>query len=218
MAPPKRRLDFLGSECDLGGIPIPEFEAMYCGRCAQPECSRSQHGKSRFDQRVQNWQERLFTKVPRMDPKDPRFELVSAKNFKMIDVGPSVVIGGSSAWLDAHTPSTPAPAEDEPAPDTDPMSPPEPAQPSPTDPIPPPLHEASAPLPASPLAAGPPAAPAPRHVLLMNTPNQPGGRMLPGAPNVTTTPPARRDAWAAPTGSDEKIVKPGARIKLGGGV
>jgi len=62
-------------------LPLDSFGVAYCSRCLQPECSRSTHGTTRFDQRVANWQERLFLKVPRMDPGDPRFEEISSREF-----------------------------------------------------------------------------------------------------------------------------------------
>jgi hypothetical protein len=93
------RQDFLGSQCELGGLSIPDFQEAFCSRCSQPECSRSMYGKTRFDQRVQNWHARLFA-APTMNPADPRFKVITSQKFMSIDVsGPAHV---SSAWLDPN--------------------------------------------------------------------------------------------------------------------
>jgi hypothetical protein len=214
MATPKRRLDFLGTECELGGLPIPDFQATFCVRCSQPECTRSQYGKSSFDQRVSTWESRLFTQVPRMDPTDPRYKAIASKNFRMIDVGPAPSVS-SRNWIDvpsiasaAPVPvpvvTAPAPPEDE-APDTDrspPMS-------SPSEVQAPPRVMAEVVL--------PPAPQVPRNALRMNTPVKPEGQMLPGA-KPQQSPPPKKDPWAAPEPSKEQVLKPGARVKIGGGV
>jgi hypothetical protein len=62
-------------------LPLEDFGSAYCVRCLQPECSRSTHGVTKFDQRVATWQKRLFLKVPRMDKSDPRFGEIASKEF-----------------------------------------------------------------------------------------------------------------------------------------
>lgn len=91
------RRDYLGTECDLGGLSLADFQEAFCGRCAQPECTRSLFGKSRFDQRVHNWEERLFTNIPRMDPSDPRFVGISGQRFVSVQTSPP---GVKSDWVD----------------------------------------------------------------------------------------------------------------------
>ena len=73
--------------CNEHNTPIEDFGAMFCIRCFQPECSRSQHGKSRFEVRASTWEQRLFTAVPKLDPSDPRFATISAQKFISIDMG-----------------------------------------------------------------------------------------------------------------------------------
>jgi len=60
------------------------FSESFCTRCLQPECTRSSHGKTKFDQRVTSWEDRLFLKVPRMDPGDPRFESIAGQEFSPV--------------------------------------------------------------------------------------------------------------------------------------
>lgn len=96
MKPEKR--DYL-KECNEHKVPVEDFRQQFCNRCFQPECTRSQHGKSLFEARTSDWEERLFLNVIRMDPSDPRFKTLSAKNFQSVDVGrvPEV---GRSEWRD----------------------------------------------------------------------------------------------------------------------
>jgi hypothetical protein len=122
------KLDHM-KECNEFKVPVEEFETQFCSRCLQSECGRSQHGKSQFDSRVQDWERRLFLEVPRMSPDDTRFHSFQAKKFLDIhDLGPVEVRG----WVDPNNLSEPEPEEDE-GPPTDPSPPPsnmqeEPAQ------------------------------------------------------------------------------------------
>ncbi len=85
------------STCNDQNVPFQDFELQFCQRCIQPECTRSQYGKSRFDQRALNWESRLFLNVPRMDPSDERFSTIAGKRFLTVaGVQPQV----QSAWLD----------------------------------------------------------------------------------------------------------------------
>lgn len=77
------RKDFM-KECNNLESPLEDFKLFFCDRCFQPECTRSNYGKSRFDQRVTTWKERLFTKVPRMEPGDPRFLDITHQQFRPI--------------------------------------------------------------------------------------------------------------------------------------
>jgi hypothetical protein len=77
------RKDFM-KECNNLGSPLEDFKLFFCDRCFQPECTRSNYGKSRFDQRVTTWKERLFTKVPRMEPGDPRFLDITHQQFRPV--------------------------------------------------------------------------------------------------------------------------------------
>lgn len=95
---PSERQDYLGTECELGGLTIPDFQEAFCVRCTQPSCTRSQTGKSNFDQRVQNWYPRLFD-APKLDMQDPRYSVITAKRFLTLDVG-NPATPGTSIWFD----------------------------------------------------------------------------------------------------------------------
>lgn len=71
--------------------------AQWCSRCFQKECTRSLHGKSKFEARAQNWESLLFTNVSKLDPNDDRFKEISTKKF--LNVLPTLS-GAKSAWMD----------------------------------------------------------------------------------------------------------------------
>lgn len=216
---PERR-DYLG-DCNDQKVPMEDFKLAFCDRCLQPECSRSLHGTSKFDKRVNSWLERLVTKVPRMDPSDPRAQQIQGKQFKMFT--PSLSVGQTSAWLDPR--------------DIEEPPPPESASEGPLPPLPaffaPPLEPVAVPEVEQqvPESASPPQASLqtaekseqtgmPLNLMLMNTPAK-GGRMLAGSP-AATPPLPPKDPWAAPpTGPQPSeggvIVKKGATVRLGGG-
>lgn len=178
-------------------LSLPELKASFCDFCAQPECTRSLFGTSKFEQRVSTWKERLFTQVPRMQEGDPRFSAISSKGFILIP--PEALLSKSSgSWLDPRDvkpvsvsvpesvkgeESSPAPAQEEPAP----------AQPAPAAPTPEPMS---------------------REVVLINTPVQ-RGIMLPGG--TQTGPRPQRDQWDAPqpVRPGEKVVQRGATVRFG---
>lgn len=171
-----------------------ELKTSFCDFCAQPECTRSLFGKSKFEQRVSTWKERLFTQVPRMKEGDPRFEAIASKGFILIP--PEALLPKSSGnWLDPRDVEpvsvsvpekiedlTPAPAQEEPQ-----------AQPDPEPAAPPPMS---------------------REVVLINTPVQ-RGLMLPGG--TQTGPRPQRDQWDAPqpVRPGEKVVQRGATVRFG---
>jgi len=181
----------------------PDFEANVCIRCAQLECSRSIASRvSKFDDRTQNWHERLFTDVPRMAETDPRFSQISGQKF--IDIPgriPEVGLAPPSDWVDLNTtePGVRAPPRK--------VGPPSP-QPAPPEPSLEPEPPASSKLPL---------------VRMINSPLQ-TSIMLDGA-NAAVAP-ATTDPWAVPippghapapeTGGVQKV-KPGATIRFGGG-
>lgn len=89
-------------ECnDQPDVPVEDFRLQFCSRCVRPDCTRSQHGKSKFDQRVTTWESRLFIDVPRMSSEDPRFGTFQAKRFREIDTTaiPNIQ-GGVQDWVD----------------------------------------------------------------------------------------------------------------------
>ena len=97
-------------ECNtLGEVSVEDFRLQFCARCIQPECTRSQHGKSKFDQRVTTWESRLFIDVPRMSLSDPRFSDFQAKRFHQIDTGRVPEIQGWTDPRDLEEPSAPEP-------------------------------------------------------------------------------------------------------------
>jgi len=119
----KKRLDLYG-ECNLKQAPVDVFTAECCMRCINPECTRSQFGTSHFDARSQNWFERLFLDVPRMDPGDPRFNDIRAQKFLLIQ--PAIAVN-TSAWVDPRSleaPKVEAPIIAAPTPATPVIEPP----------------------------------------------------------------------------------------------
>lgn len=180
-------------------LPLEDFGAAYCDRCFQPECSRSTHGKTRFDQRVSTWEERLFLRVPRMDQSDPRFEEIASKEFHPVQE--SLVVHG---WGD----------QEEMAPKRDIL--PEPPQ------------EVTVEVPdVEPVVQAPYFQPTStpssisRETLLLNT-NVDSEQYLPGAPRPATqsdTPKKRIDSWGAPEQGtpSEVVVTAGATVRFGSG-
>ena len=209
--------DWLGT-CNDKGVPLEDFQLQFCARCLQPECTRSQHGRSQFDARVADWEDRLFKHVPRMDEADPRFQQIQAKRFLGIDTsGPARV----QSWVDPLKLEEPAPK---------PELPPEPAmvETQPEYEVPEAKQvearvmadlEEQEPVPPEPAKV--PEAPVRRPVSPpMNTPNQPrqmvGGKKVDEQPTVPVS-----DPWKAPTPAKApdgtKVVPPGAKIRLGNG-
>jgi len=210
-----RRLDLLG-ECNDQQVPYEDFRLQFCIRCQQPECTRSRAGTSKFDQRVATWQERLFEQVPRMDPGDPRFMEIQAKQFKMFNPG---VVPTRGAWIDPTdlVDSVPPPALVVPEP------PPIVTQ---IVEVPAPLPEVQAPVAATasteePAKVAEPAQPVKLtpQLLRMNTPSQTGRMLANSPPPKAPAPP--KDPWAAPepqkkTEQGVVVVKRGATVRLGG--
>jgi hypothetical protein len=192
------KLDYL-KECNTLGTSLEDFSMAFCNRCHQKECLRSQAGKSRFEQRVSTWEDRFFKNPPRMDPSDPRFEEFQARRFLEFNpdnFGPIPEIGHRSAWVD------PKDVVQEPVV---------------TEPEPKAVDQAPPPLPAPTVEPAPPA-PAPAQAALVNTPFK-QGTMLGGRQAPKTTPAPVYDPWAGPApsqSSGDKIVKPGAKVRLGG--
>lgn len=200
------RSDLL-SECNAVGAPLDLFKEQCCNHCINPECSRSRFGESNFDVRVNTWYDRLFANVPRMDPHDPRFKEIAGQKFMTLDE-PLIVTGGPSDWTEVPTDQS--------------AKPPAPVAPEKTapDPEPEPEPEKGAKEPEKQALEPPPSAPKPaqgqipQHLVLANTPPQ-GGK-LPSAPETQ----ADTDAWSGPIGTpttgQDRVVKPGERIKIGG--
>jgi hypothetical protein len=76
--------DFI-TECNEYKVPEQDFVGAWCSRCRREDCVRSSQGTSRFDVRTKTWQERLFTKVPKLPETDPRFPGIAAKMFQETD-------------------------------------------------------------------------------------------------------------------------------------
>jgi hypothetical protein len=189
MTAPRR--DLL-AECNTERVPFAEFQEGWCRRCINPECSRSLFGQSRFDLRVNSWEDRLFKAPSRMDPADPRYKGIASKRFLSLDTGPTPEI---RSWVDPHDPpkvvALPAPLPVA----TPAVEPPAPAAAPAAEPV------------TAPAVAAMPPAPLP----VMNAPSQ-GGKML-GQPSAA---PPTSDPWAAPVPA-KNIVPVGGRVKLGGG-
>ncbi|SRR5574343_278260 len=94
--------DFI-TECNEFKVPEQDFVRAWCARCRREDCPRSSHGKSLFEERTRTWQERLFTKIPKLPESDPRYADIASKTF--VDGA-----GTSSAQVhgwDAPAPETP---------------------------------------------------------------------------------------------------------------
>jgi hypothetical protein len=204
------RRDYL-KECNDRAIPLDDFKMAFCDRCLQPECTRSTHGSSKFDQRVGTWKERLITEVPRMAQDDPRFEKIAQQGF--VPVQESLTL--SSGWGPSDPVVEVPEAEVEPAPEIVPAPPPEVV-----------ISESSE-VDEGPIHFQPQAQPEagskniPRDVLLMNTDNR-GELYLPGAPKSQASGgPVKKkvDSWGAPEQShaSEVIVERGATVRFGSG-
>ncbi len=193
--------DWLG-ECNNYKVSVEDFEAAFCQRCMAPDCSRSNAGKSRFEQRVHNWHQRLFEQPARMPEDDPRLIQIRAKRFVDLPTGsvPEIGRAPTNAWLDPRDFDEPAAHASLPAP----------SLPAPV--TPPIVFEAPQALPAETKPVGSVVAPA----QILNTPRPPA-QMLGGAAPPGPSPVV--DKWAAkPTTetADATKVKPGARIRFGG--
>jgi hypothetical protein len=176
---------------------LQEFKATFCDACVQPECNRSLFGKSKFEQRVSNWHERLFTAVPRMDLNDPRFPEISSKGFVIINPE-ALSVNASSDWLDPRDIKPVSVSVPETV-----SSPSEVVEEVPVIDAPPP----TSPRPATPTLSA-------KDAVLVNTPSQ-RGIMLPGAPQITRP---QRDQWDSPqpVRPGEKVVQRGATFRFGG--
>jgi hypothetical protein len=200
---PVPKSDQLGI-CNNLGIPEEDFRLTFCNRCLSEECTRSQLSQGgAFEQRVRTWHDRLFSDVNKMPPEDPRFQTISAQKFVTIPVGQPLEIRGN--WVDPRELQEPVeigPVASEPSPEPVSVAPPENPKPS--------------------LPAEPPSEPVPSPVTVPEKPVMPTqplqtpggvGRMVSGGPPKKTS-----DPWE-PVGvsreGTEKIVSPGARIKLG---
>jgi len=181
-----QRRDLL-AECNTERLALPEFQDGWCRRCINPECGRSLFGQSRFDLRVNTWQDRLFKNPPRMDERDPRFKTIAGQRFLSIDTSAPPEVRSWVDPLEGPKPEpvvvvAPPPPAPEPAPQaTTPVAPPEPPKPPPPD------------------------------FLSMNVPSQ-AGKMLSG---VRSPMPVPRDPWEAPS-TPENMVPVGGRVKLRG--
>ena len=198
MAEEKR--DYLGL-CNETKIPFQDFITRFCSRCFQGECSRSLHGKSRFEHRIQNWEGALFTNVVTLDPKDDRYKDISAKRFLPVDPGQA---NAPSAWLD---PREIEPAREIVIPAAQPLVV---KNPEPSPQVAPIVPKAEESAPQAPAAAPPQPPPDP---VIRNTAVKPR-QMIGGAEQKP--PPPVLDPWQPkqPLKPDDVLVKPGGRIKL----
>src|SRR5262245_46744848 len=107
------RRDYLPVCNDLG-VRLPDFQAMFCVRCVQRECTRSR-GDGLFETRVATWQDRLFRNPARMDKSDPLYPTLAAKRFVEIDTSRIPEINGRSEWVDPRALEEPPVAKPRPA-------------------------------------------------------------------------------------------------------
>lgn len=69
------------AECNNMGVSEEHFTRVWCIQCRQPECSRSNSGKSLFEIRVHSWKERLITHVAKLPEDHPRYPEITQKKF-----------------------------------------------------------------------------------------------------------------------------------------
>lgn len=209
-------VDYL-HKCNNQGTPIPQFEQMFCERCLQPECSRSLAGKTKFEARVANWQERLFKDPKTMSKDDPRWSKISGQKFLEVPTGHLPVIG--SDWVDPRNlvetkaseaapkpqkvePRKAAPPPPEPDFESEPTSPEPDETPEPV--APPEIVDEPTKLPQN----------APQPARRLQTPFQPGA-MLKEVPSK----PTQKDPWSAPIpakdSKGEHVLKPGQKYRFG---
>lgn len=176
-------------ECNDGKTPLDVFQS-WCARCLNLECTRSIGGKSKFEQRVTTWEERLFKSPPRMSSDDPRFERITAQRFVTIDVGRTPEL--RSAWVDPTDLKEPSPSREPVA-----------------LPVPPVVEPR---IIEQPQAALPKAIPT--GLVQANAPDQ-SGKVLPRPPSSDIP---RPDPWAAPAPPEpnDLVIQPGATVKLRG--
>lgn len=195
-----KRRDLL-AECVNPDTPVDVLTQAWCSRCGNPECVRSTVGLSKFERRVDNWNEKLFIDPPKLTPDDPRFAQIAALKFITIDVGrtPEINTPPKSAWVDPEE-----------------LKEPEPVPQIVTSPAlvgeasPPQKEQAPPPSPPKPMVSGTSAT---MSLVGQNTPNQ-SGKVLRGSPAAPTT---KGDPWSPePPDPSEVIVQPGAKIKMGG--
>lgn len=209
--------------CNNLNIPLPDFEAQFCKRCFNSECTRSLHGKTKFDIRTATWEDRLFKNPDRMDQSDPRFPAISAQRFLEIPTGAPLEIG-RSAWVDPRNiepepepprprplrvlPVVTAPPEPAPTPAPEPVleARPEPiSEPAPVDePVVQPQIKPAEPTKRTQVPRGP-----------LQTPFE-QGTMLSGTPQKTSE---NKDSWdvAVPPKVPEggQPMRPGGKFRFG---
>lgn len=174
--------------CNDQGVSEEDFRLAFCDRCQQTECTRSRLGDSKFERRTSSWYETLFSNVPRLDPQDPRYVEISAKNFLTIDPGPVPEIRTSSSW-------------DEPSP---PVSVPQ------QDPTPTSEHIYTTITKPMVVGVGPGQV---QELPQLNTPSL-GFQRIGSAPPVPAPPPSPTTPVPAPQ-HQEVVLKPGARVRIG---
>ena len=202
--------------CNDQGVPLEDFRLQFCDRCLARDCTRSQAGKSKFEQRTSTWKERLFDEVPRLSPDDPRIEVIQAKRFR--ESSPKAPHEVKSSWDDPRD-LTESSADDPqvvPVPDAADFSK------LAAEHIRQNLEEEQAARLSTPVQQVEPEAPAdetPRTPApqFVNTPNQPG-QMLGGKKVDKQAASPVLDPWEPKktTTDDVEVVQPGARVRMGG--
>lgn len=199
MSKPKQ--DFY-SDCHIlqGGVKL-SVQGLHdyaCHKCLNPDCTRSISGTSKFEQRVANWEESIFLNPSRLDPSDPRYLDISSKRF--LSIVPSEP-GRKSGWDDPRELASVA------------VSVPETLAATPTVPLID-LPPSEPPMP-TPAVVVPETPPAQLVAQRGNTPNR--SRQMIGGDEQKPESPVL-DPWQPKQAikPGETIVKPGAKIKLGG--
>lgn len=208
-------------------LSVQDLHDVWCYKCLNPECSRSINGTSKFENRVQNWEQEKFISPARLDPSDPRYVEIAAKRF--LNVMPSTP-GRNSSWDDPRDISTSSVSVPEalitlpslPVIELPETPPPAPVVVAPTPPPPPPPAPVAQVVP-EPVAVPEPVVVQPQEKQVVtppkgqprNTPNR--SRQMVGGGDQKGASPVL-DPWQPQEAlkPGETLVKPGAKIKLGG--
>ena len=80
---PTNKQDLLG-ECNTQGLAPRDFMSVFCLRCRNHGCSNAGWANSKWEARMMTQEERLLYKPSFADPEDPRFQPVREVDFPLI--------------------------------------------------------------------------------------------------------------------------------------
>ena len=219
-------------QCNANRIPEKDFTAVYCKHCRQPKCDRAEWRTSSFDERIATQEERLLNPL-QADPSLPKYAHITQMDFKsMLDTAIRLELADRRGdWEVPDLNETPSGILLPPGGTSSSKAQPDPVEqavsnlsqlgpvevkPENLEPIlalpeqepEEPQEEPSLAAPPLPKGSRPPVVPPKRK----NTVLPAGGLMVGGGP-PTKAPVEEKDPWTP--SSSVRVVKPGARIRLG---